>query len=393
MSTAEAADLADAFKLAKAAFMAGRFADAERLCVTALSVAPDDFDAQRLLAALCVRRGRHLEALALYDRILTRNPDYAEGHYLRADALGELGRIPEALNNRETSASPQRGFTQPQWHGLESLYDRTILLHAGASDADAIQFCRYVPQVAARGARIILEVAAPLRDLMTSLAGVSQVITTGDPRPGFDLHCRLESLPHAFGARMETIPTTVPYLRPPPAALPFWKFLLGVTARPRIGIAWAGSPTDENDRNRSIALRAMLRLADADAVFVSLQKELRPGDETLLEARPDVIHAADTVGNVADMAALMMNLDLVVTPDTSLAHLAGALGKPVWVLLPHTPDWRWLLGRNTSPWYPSARLFRQARPGDWDEVIARVKTALPDFAATVAGGDPAPPQT
>jgi hypothetical protein len=393
MSTAEAADLADAFKRAMAAFMAGRFADAERHCVEVLDADPDDFDVQRLLAALYVRSGRHPEAIMLYDRILARHPDYAEGHHLRAVALGELGRMPEALNDRDAFAAPQRSFPQPQWNGLQSLYDRTILLHAGSSDADAIQFCRFVPQVAARGAQVILEVALPLRDLMTSLSGVSQVIAAGDPLPGFDLHCPLDRLPHAFGTRLETIPTTVPYLRPPAAALPFWKFLLGVAKRPHIGIAWAGNPADENDRHRSIALRAMLRLVDAGATFISLQKELRSGDETLLETRHDVIHVGDTVGDVTDMAGLAMNLDLIITADTSLAHLAGALGRPAWILLPYAPDWRWLLGRDTSPWYAGARLFRQARPGDWDEVIARVKAVLPGFVATIEVRDPVPHPT
>jgi hypothetical protein len=334
------------------------------------------------------------EAFASFQAAQRIAPDFADAHWNEAMLrllTGELiaGWAKYAWKwKRDTFASPPRNFPQPQWHGLVSLYDRTILLHAGSSDADAIQFCRYVPRVAARGAQVILEVAAPLRNLMTSLSGGSQIITAGDPLPGFDLHCPLDGLPHAFGTRMETIPTTVPYLHPPAAALPFWRFLLGVAKRPRIGITWAGSPTDENDRNRSIMLRTMLRLVDADATFVSLQKELRPGDETLLEAHRDVIHVADTVGDFTDMAALVMILDLIVTADTSLAHLAGALGKPVWILLPYTPDWRWLLGRDTSPWYPSARLFRQARPGDWDDVIARVKTALADFVATIEDGDP-----
>jgi len=225
---------------------------------------------------------------------------------------------------------------------------------------------------------------------MASLPGVAQIVVTGEPLPAFDTHCPLISLPHAFGTKLETIPGATPYLRPPADALPTWEALLDTAKGSRIGITWAGNPAHNNDCNRSIGLATMLPLLGVDASFVSLQKELRPGDEALLRDRGDIVHLGDLLADFTDTAALVMSLDLVITADTSLAHLAGALGKPVWILLPFTPDWRWLLDRDTSPWYPSARLFRQTRPEDWDEVIARVKAALPNAVGRIAAGEARP---
>jgi ADP-heptose:LPS heptosyltransferase len=216
-----------------------------------------------------------------------------------------------------------------------------------------------------------------LRQLVSSLRGVTQIVVAGEPPPAFDIHCPLMSLPYAFGTKLETIPAATPYLRAPADAVTAWAQRLGAR-RPRIGIAWAGAPSHENDRDRSIALRTLAPLADVDATVVSLQKDLRAGDEAVLRQYAGIVQPGDELRDFADTAALVMNLDLVVTADTAVAHLAGALGKPVWILLPFTPDWRWLVDRNTTRWYPSARLFRQAGPGDWDEVVARVKAALPD---------------
>jgi hypothetical protein len=272
------------------------------------------------------------------------------------------------------------------WDGLQSLYDKTILLHAERGYGDAIQFCRYAPQVAARGARVLLEVPAPLRQLMSSLRGVTQIFAAGESLPAFDTHCPLMSLPHAFGTKLETIPSATPYLRAPADAVSVWAQRLGATKRPRIGIAWAGAPSHENDRDRSIALRALLPLIEVDATFVSLQKELRAGDEAALQENAGIVLPGGELRDFTDTAALVANLDLVVTADTSVAHLAGALGKPVWILLPFTPDWRWLIDRNTSRWYPSARLFRQTSPEGWNEVVARVKAALPDVVGGAARG-------
>ena len=253
----------------------------------------------------------------------------------------------------------KRNFTQPQWFGHENIAGKTILLPAEQGFGDTIQFCRYVPLVAARGARVILEVQEPLSELMTSLTGASQIVSKGDPLPDFDIHCPLLSLPLAFGTRLETIPSAVPYLRASSQAVMNWDTRLGPKRRPRMALPGLVEPTHPNDHNRSIGLGALLPLLDIDATFVSLQKDVRTEDATVLKERSDLLHFGDALKDFSDTAALISNLDLVISVDTSVAHLAGALAKPVWVLLPFIPDWRWLLDRADSPWYPTARLFRQ----------------------------------
>jgi Glycosyltransferase family 9 (heptosyltransferase) len=252
----------------------------------------------------------------------------------------------------------------------------TILLHGEQGLGDTIQFCRYAPLVAARGARVLLEVPAPLQDLMASLAGVAQLISAEDQYPHFDLHCPLHSLPLALGTRIATIPAQVPYLTAPPQSMRRWSVALGSKHRLRVGVAWSGAPTHRNDVNRSIKLRSLLPLFDVDADFVSLQRDVRADDAAVLQDCGDLTHFTDELETFADTAAVIASLDLVVSVDTSVAHLAGALAKPVWVLLAFVPDFRWLLDREDSPWYPTARLFRQDAAGDWSRVISRVVIEL-----------------
>ena len=267
----------------------------------------------------------------------------------------------------------------PLWLGDAPVAGKTVLLHAEQGLGDTIQFCRYAPRVAALGARVVLEVQRPLVDLMKTLAGPAAVVARGDALPDFDLHCPLLSLPLAFGTRLDTIPAEVPYLRAPPGATD-WDARLGAK-RPRIGLVWSGNPGHKRDRDRSIPFYALLPLLDLDATFVSLQKEVRPADAAVLKQTGTVIDAADALTTFSDTAALIAALDLLITVDTSVAHLAGALGKPVWVLLPQVPDWRWLLERDDSLWYPSARLFRQNDTRAWGPVIARVRDALSELVA------------
>jgi hypothetical protein len=236
-----------------------------------------------------------------------------------------------------------------------------------------------VPLVTARGARAIFEVARPLQILMTGFAGTAQVISRGDPLPEFDLHCPLLSLPLAFGTRLETIPSNEPYLQATSPAATNWDTRLGPKVRPRIGLVWSGNATNQRDRERSIDLRSFLPLLDIDATFVSLQKDVRAADAALLKERGDILHLGDELGDFSDTTALISQLDLVISVDTGVAHLAGALGKPVWILVTHIPDWRWLLDRTDSPWYPTARLFRQPRLDDWDNVVAGVHEALREW--------------
>jgi hypothetical protein len=276
----------------------------------------------------------------------------------------------------ESLALSTRNFSQPLWLGAEAIDGKTILLHSEQGLGDTIQFCRYVPLVAARGARVILEVERPLHEIMTNLAGATEVISKGDALPDFDFHCPLLSLPLAFGTHLETIPSLTSYLRAPGQTLKHWQARLGPKARPRIGLVWSGRPAHKNDQNRSISLRSLLPLLDIEATFVSLQKDVRSDDAAVLKECNDVLHFGDELKDFSDTAALILQLDLVISVDTSVAHLAGALGEPVWILLPYNPDWRWLLDRDDSPWYPSARLFRQQQIGNWAGVIDQVKNEL-----------------
>jgi hypothetical protein len=253
-----------------------------------------------------------------------------------------------------------------------------MLLYGEQGFGDTIQFSRYVPLVAKRGARVVLQVQDALTELMASLVGTSEVLALGSQVPDFQLQCPVGSLPLAFETTIETIPPPA-LLQPSQNALLHWEMRLGPKLRPRIGLVWSGRPTHLNDANRSIALASLLPLLDLEATFVSLQKDVGIEDSAALRQRRDLVHFGEELKNFSDTAALISHLDLVVSVDTSVAHLAGAIGKPVWILLPHTPDFRWLLDRTDSPWYPTARLFRQDCKRTWQEVIARVRTELVGF--------------
>jgi hypothetical protein len=262
------------------------------------------------------------------------------------------------------------------------LTGKTILLYAEQGFGDTIQFCRYVGLVAERGARVVLEVQAPLCELMGALNGVAEIVSAGDSLPDFDLNCPLASLPLVFGTRLESIPSPKSYLQAPIHALEHWRARLGSGSRPRIGLCWAGNSQFKGDATRSIGLSPMLpMLADKDVQFFSLQKDLRAGDAEILRDIPQVAHLGEEIGTFADTAAIMALMDVVISSDTSVVHLAASLGRPTWILLQFVPDWRWLLDREDSPWYPSARLFRQPQPGDWDSVVARVRAEIAGLAS------------
>ncbi len=276
----------------------------------------------------------------------------------------------------------RRSFSAPQWFGAEPIRGKTILLHAEQGLGDTLQFVRYVSRVAAQGARVVLEVQPALKDLISGIEGPAEVIARGEDLPEFDIHCPLLSLPLAFGTRLDTIPADIPYLTVPPDRITAWSSHLERSALHRVGLAWSGGRTHRNDHNRSIALTHLAPLfADPQIQFVSLQQELRDGDLEILQANPQIVHFGDELHDFADTAAVVSELDVVISVDTSVAHLAGALGKPVWILLPFAPDWRWLLDRKDSPWYPTARLFRQPKIADWDGVIECVRQELSVIAS------------
>ncbi len=334
---------------------------------------------------------RHDEALASYDRAIAIQPDFPEAHWNAASLRLLTGDFERGWAEYEwrwkyqTMALASRNFTQPLWRG-EPIEGKTILLHSEQGLGDAIQFFRYVPLVAKRGARVILEVDKRLQELMSSLDGAAQVLSSGDALPEFDLHCPLLSLPRAFNTVLETIPSHTPYLQAAPERLVKWSARLGPKRGLHVGLIWSGNPAHQRDQARSIEFGALTALLDTGATFVSLQKDIRPADAVTLASRKDVIQIADELADFSDTAAMMAQLDLIISVDTSTVHLAGALGRPVWILLPYLPDWRWLLDRDTSPWYPTARLFRQDETRRWDSVIPHVQAALSKMIADTDHG-------
>src|ERR1700692_514683 len=353
----------------------------------ALALRPDNADAHTNLGVTFHTLKRFDDALQCYERAVAAQPDFAEAHYNEGLSRLLTGDFDRGWAKhdwwREIAQfrHAERNFAQPRWTGAQAIAGKTILLHAEQGFGDSIQFCRYAPRVAALGAHVILEVQEALRDLiLRSLDGVAQVVAKGDTVPPFDMHCPFLSLPLAFGSRLETIPHETPYLCASAQAVANWSARLPPKTRTRIGLAWSGRPEHNNDLNRSINLASFLSpLQRIDATLVSLQREIRAADAIVLKGWSNVIHFGEELKDFAHTAALAANLDLVISVDTSVAHLAGALAKPVWVLLPFIPDWRWLLDRNDSPWYPTARLLRQDESRRWDGAFARLRAALDDF--------------
>ncbi|MBV8924365.1 MAG: glycosyltransferase family protein [Bradyrhizobium sp.] len=325
------------------------------------------------------------EAFAVYAQARAIDPGNAEVEFLVSELQLLTGNFEAGLSGREARWKTRLGsahpnFSQPMWLGDVPVAGKTILVYADEGLGDTIQLARYIPMLATRGAQVILVVDAPLLPLLSGLAGVSHLLGKSDLLPCFDLRIPISCLPYAFRTRLETIPAGTAYLpRPVDARVQAWERRLherlGPRSKLRVGLAWSGNPQHANDRNRSFQLGKLSRLLDLDAAFVSLQKEPRPEDRAQLE-RTRIIDLTAHLTDLAETAALMSCLDLVITVDTSVAHLAGALGRPTWILLPYAPEYRWLLGRDDSPWYESVRVFRQDQTRDYAPVIERVREAL-----------------
>jgi tetratricopeptide (TPR) repeat protein len=405
-----------------------RFEEALSSYNQALAISPDDAGAHNNLGAVLQALGRNDEALLCFDRALKLRPNYPEALVNRGDALSELRRFEEAFSSFDQAAAINQGyplarwnsallrlligdfeagwagrewrwkcpelrlidrqFSQPAWLGDSPIAGKTVLLYGDEGLGDAIHFARYAPMVVALGAKVILEVPDALQPLLSDLPGISRCLPkSGRELPPFDFHCPLSSLPLAFGTRLETIPAPASYLpAPPEARRQAWEDRLGRWDRPRVGLVWSGNPDHKNDRNRSIGLRALSPILDLDATFVSLQKDVRADDKSTLLERSDIIDSTEHLIDFGETAALVSCLDLVISVDTSVAHLAGALGYPVWIMLPYTPDYRWLLDRDDSPWYPTLRLFRQTETREWPSVLDRVRAELQGM---IAGWRPA----
>ncbi|MBR7800099.1 tetratricopeptide repeat protein [Undibacterium sp. FT137W] len=324
------------------------------------------------------------QAMMHYDRALSIAPNLTTARFNKANALllnGDLQAawpLYEARWQREDMRSLR--FDQPAWSGQQSLQGKTILLYAEQGLGDTIQFSRYVQVLANRGAKVVLLAQAPLKRFLHRLSGIDRVISTGDVIPEFDYHCALLSLPLALNTSLQTIPANPHYLTVEPTVRTRWQSLLatqlGTKVRHRIGLVWSGNPQHSNDRQRSLPLASLVPHLSEDVDYFCLQKEVRPEDLVTLENTPRLHWFPEQMHDFEETAALCEQMDLIITVDTSVAHLAAALGKPTWILLASTPDWRWMLERDDSPWYPSVRLFRQTRVADWEDVLEQVNAAL-----------------
>lgn len=362
-----------------------RYQEAMTSLGRALALRPDHATNWLNRGNLYYALGRDAEALESYERAIELDGEHVDAHIARASlwlAQGDFARGWPAYEWRLRDPAVirhARNFAQPMWHGAESLDGKTILIHAEQGFGDTVQFCRYASVLAVQGARVVLEVQPALRTLMASLGGPVQVLTRGEPLPVFDYQCPLASLPLALGTDLTRVPGSAPYLHADPQHVRHWTQVLGQRRRLRVGLAWAGNPRHRNDRHRSIDLARLAPLFELDIEWISLQKAIPEGDEALL-SRVRIHRFDEELGDFADTAALMQSLDLVISVDTAVAHLAGALGRPVWVLLTNPSEWRWMRDRKDSPWYPSARLFRQPAPGDWASVVEAVRVAVAELA-------------
>ncbi|WP_136514987.1 tetratricopeptide repeat protein [Geomonas edaphica] len=363
-------------------FRLGRFADAAGQFRLALQRMPDAPEVTIALGGALQRSGDLAGALACFRNLVRRHPDDADAHWNLALALLLAGAFKEGWSEyqwrwkRDSFTSPTRAFDAPAWDGAP-LHGKRILVHGEQGYGDTIQFARYLPMVAQRGGVVIAECqSAALIPLMETIPGVSEVCVMGAELPPFDLEAPLLSLPHLFGTELDTVPDRVPYLAPPQDRLVHWRQKLAGDPGFKVGLVWAGKPLP--DPFRSCPIADLTPLIEVPGVTLY---SLQVGDEgAKAHECPGLVDLTAGIRDFGDTAALIAGLDLVISVDTSVAHLAGALAKPVWLLLPMAGDYRWLVAREDSPWYPTMRLFRQKRQGEWGEVVQRVRAALGDAA-------------
>jgi hypothetical protein len=351
-----------------------RFDEAAASYRECLRLAPDHPEAWYNLGKTLAEAARPAEALDAYNRQIALHPQHLSARWNRSLALLQLGNYREGWREYEIrwQATPfkRRAFSQPPWRG-EPLTSKTLLIHAEQGLGDTIQMLRYAPLAADLGARVILECQPELAALARTIPEISSVIPRGNPLPDFDFEIPAMSLPLAFQTTLETIPNKIPYLRAEPHQSSLWKARLEkIPASRKIGLVWAGGQKHPANSKRSMNPQLLAPLAAIpDIAWISLQKET--------SAAPFPLHNwTSELHDFSDTAALVENLDAVITVDTAVAHLAGALGKPVWILLPFSPDFRWLMNRSDSPWYRTARLLRQTSPGDWKGVVDRLAAEL-----------------
>jgi TPR repeat/Glycosyltransferase family 9 (heptosyltransferase)/Tetratricopeptide repeat len=394
----------------------GRLDDARTLCEDLLREVPGRFEALSLLALIAAQQGDFERAIVGYDRVIAIKPDFADGYSNRGASFAALNQVNDALENFDRAIAidpdhveahvgraivwllqgdftrgwrefewrwktPQgramqahKGISQPLWLGAEDLAGKTILLHSEKGLGDTLQFCRLAKCVSDLGATVLLQVQGPLVEILEPLDGVSRVFADPQPAPAFDVHCPLLSLPLALKIELTSIPTGK-YLRAPPASVARWRAKLGPPSKPRVGLVWRGDPNNAVDHTRSLALTQLLSLLPDRYRYVSLQKELNESERRIVAAHSLDFSLSQDL-NFTEAAALCAVLDLVISVDTSVAHLSAALGQKTWILLPFNADCRWLLDRSDSPWYDSVTLYRQASRDDWRGVLTQITADL-----------------
>lgn len=376
------------YVLGNTLFRDGRLEEAEAALRRAVRLDPGRAQAFNDLAATLFALGREHEAVNHIRRALALDPNLAEAQETDAIWLLRYGRFREGWKKYEArfrsadAAMVTRDIPAPRWQG-EPLSGKRILLHAEQGLGDTIQFLRYVPLVAQLGGRVVLEVYEPVLPLLSGLRGVERVIIRGQPVPSVDTHCSLLSLPMIFRTDLDSIPANIPYLRAPAERLAIWRRRLGPRTDLRIGIVWSGNPRHREDKRRSMSFQQFSRLIrpDARASYHVIQAEVRDSDKADLAACANVRDHSALLKDFGDTAALLSLLDVVVGVDTSVMHLAGALGVPGCLMLMDVADWRWLLARDDSPWYPSLQLFRQPKRYDWESVLETVAERLQEMLA------------
>jgi tetratricopeptide (TPR) repeat protein len=354
----------------------------------AIALKPDYAAAHQNRGAVLYDLTRLEEAIAAYDQTLALLPGYPEAYYNQSYCYLKLGRFEQGWRQHEWRRKLEqpfgnRSFPQPLWLGAEDISNKTLFVHWEQGIGDTIQFCRYGKLLQKeRGTRVVMSVQQPLYRLLTKSNPDIEVVGPDEVPATFDYHCPMMSLPFAFATTLQTVPSERQYIFADDALCGTWAARLPPKSKPRIGLVWSGNAQQKNDRNRSMELATLAPILQFDAHWICLQKEIRDCDLRGLAAPPGINVYGDMLTDFADTAALIELMDLVIAVDTGVAHLACAMGKPVWILLARNADWRWLLDRDDSPWYPTARLFRQTDPRSWDGVVARVAAALQDAPLT-----------
>jgi len=363
----------------------GRPRDAAPCFQRVVELDPGKEEAHRNMIKAYLNAEQALDAVAAYRSLAKTHPDNADIHAQLGTCLLLTGQFPEGFAEFEwrwkSRLTEDDRFSQPRWDGT-ALDGRTLLLHAEQGMGDAIQFVRYAALAAQCGGKVIIECYPPLLRLINTFEGVDQVMPRGDALPHFDCHAPLVSLPFVFGTDLNSIPAAVPYLSAPSELRDVWRQRIGLSDTFKIGLTWAGSRLHPNDSNRSIPAQVLRPLLDVPGVVLhSLQVGDGAEDLARMDTEGRIVDLAPFIKDFGDSAAAIAELDLLISVDSAPVHVAGALGRPAWVMLPLVPDWRWMLKRQDSPWYPDVLLFRQRKMGEWEEVVARVAKSLTRAAA------------